>query len=157
MFLRNAWYCAALSHEITQEPKGRIFLNEPVVMYRTQDGTLVALDDRCCHRRVPLSKGQTVGDNLRCMYRGFLFEPSGKLIWVPGDAKIPADAGQRSYPIHEKHGWAWIWMGDPELADPAKVPTFHWDDAPGWAAFGDCMDMEADYLMMVDNLLDLSH
>ena len=157
MFLRNAWYCAALSHEIGRKPLGRVFLNEPVVLFRTEDGTAVALDDRCCHRRVPLAMGQMEGDNLRCMYHGFLFDPSGRLIWVPGENNIPANAGQRSYPIVEKHGWAWIWMGDADLADSATVPAFHWYDAPGWASFGGCLPMEANYLMMVDNLLDLSH
>jgi vanillate O-demethylase monooxygenase subunit len=52
--LRNQWYCAALSHEITQQPLARILLNEPVMMYRKSDGIPVALEDRCCHRRAPL-------------------------------------------------------------------------------------------------------
>jgi phenylpropionate dioxygenase-like ring-hydroxylating dioxygenase large terminal subunit len=155
--LRNQWYCAALSAEIAQAPFARIFLNEPVVMYRKTDGTAVALEDRCCHRRAPLSRGQIEGDNLRCGYHGLLYEPGGRVIWVPGQDKLPAGAHVRSYPLVEKHGWAWIWMGDAALADPAAAPAFHWYDAPGWAGCGACLDVKANYMLLVDNLLDLSH
>ena len=155
--LRNQWYCAALSHEIKETPLGRIFLGEPVVMYRKSDGTAVALEDRCCHRRAPLSKGQIEGDNLRCGYHGLLYDPGGKVIWAPGQEKLPPGAQVRSYPFVEKHGWAWIWMGDPALADPKTAPAFHWYDAPGWAGCGACLDVKANYLLLVDNLLDLSH
>ena len=157
MFIRNAWYCAALSHEIDHAPLGRVFLNEPVVMYRTQNGTAVALEDRCCHRRAPLSKGKIEGDNLRCGYHGFLYDKAGQVIWVPGQDKVPPNAHVRAYPLVEKHGWLWIWMGDPALADVAKVPAFHWYDAQGWAAVGDHMPVGANYFLLVDNLLDLSH
>src|SRR6185312_664238 len=104
--LRNQWYCAALSHEIKEAPLGLIFLGEPVVMYRKSDGTAVALEDRCCHRRAPLSRGQVEGDNLRCGYHGLLYAPGGKVIWEPGQEKLPPGAQVRSYPFVEKHGWA---------------------------------------------------
>jgi phenylpropionate dioxygenase-like ring-hydroxylating dioxygenase large terminal subunit len=42
-------------------------MNEPCVFYRTEDGTPVALEDRCPHRRLPLSMGKLVGDDvLQC-------------------------------------------------------------------------------------------
>jgi phenylpropionate dioxygenase-like ring-hydroxylating dioxygenase large terminal subunit len=155
--LRNQWYCAALAEEIGRAPLGRIFLNEPVVMYRKADGAAVALEDRCCHRRAPLSKGKIEGDNLRCGYHGLLYEPGGRVIWAPGQDKLPPGAEVRSYPLCEKHGWVWIWMGDPALSDPKAAPAFHWYDAPGWASCGACLDVKANYMLLVDNLLDLSH
>lgn len=155
--LRNQWYCAAISTEIGPKPLARLFLDEPVVMYRKTDGIAVALEDRCCHRRAPLSKGQIEGDNLRCGYHGLLYEPGGRVIWAPGQDKLPAGAQVKSYPICEKHGWAWIWMGDSALADPKAAPAFHWFDAPGWAAYGECLDVKANHMLLVDNLLDLSH
>jgi len=155
--LRNQWYCAALSAEIADAPLARIFLSEPVVMYRKTDGTPVALENRCCHRRAPLSRGKVEGDNLRCGYHGLLYEPGGRAIWAPGQDKLPPGAQVRSYPLCEKHGWVWIWMGDPALADPKTAPAFYWYDAPGWAGCGACLDVKANYLLLVDNLLDLSH
>jgi len=157
MFLRNQWYCAALSHEVKAEPLGRIFLNEPVVMYRRVDGGLVALEDRCCHRRAPLSKGKVEGDRLRCGYHGFLYDASGSVVWVPGQDKVPPDARVRSYPVCEKNGFVWIWMGAKSLADPAKAPAFTWNDDPAWASWTDYLPIKANYLYVVDNLMDLSH
>jgi vanillate O-demethylase monooxygenase subunit len=157
MFLRNQWYCAALGHELKDAPLGRIFLNEPVVMYRKPDGALVALEDRCCHRRAPLSKGKVEGENLRCGYHGFLYDAKGRVIWVPGQDKVPPDARVKSYPIVEKHGYVWIWPGDPALADPAEAPAWTWNDDPAWAACSDYLHVNANYLLLVDNLLDLSH
>ena len=52
MFLRNYWYVAASDHEIERKPLGRIILGEPIVFYRLEDGTPVALEDRCAHRHL---------------------------------------------------------------------------------------------------------
>src|SRR6266480_4601432 len=57
MFLRNSWYVAAWDWEISRQPRARTFLDQPVVLYRKEDGTPVALEDRCCHRQLPLWMG----------------------------------------------------------------------------------------------------
>jgi vanillate O-demethylase monooxygenase subunit len=157
MYPRNQWYCAALGHELKDAPVGRIFLDEPVVMYRKADGGVAALEDRCCHRRAPLSKGRVEGSNIRCGYHGFLYDTTGQVIWVPGQDKVPPGAKVKTYPIVEKHGYVWIWMGDPALADPKEAPAFSWADDAGWASCHDYMHVECNYMMLVDNLLDLSH
>ena len=155
--LRNQWYCAAFGHELKQAPLARIFLNEPVVMYRKADGAPVAFEDRCCHRRAPLSEGKVEGDNLRCGYHGFLYEPSGAAIWAPGQDRLPPGARVRSYPIVEKHGWVWIWMGDPALADSNTAPNYDKYDDPKWASYDELIPIKSNYFLVVDNLLDLSH
>ena len=157
MYLRNRWYCAAVSDELGTAPLGRILLDEPVVLYRKSDGALVALEDRCCHRRAPLSKGKVEGDKLRCGYHGFLYEPGGNVVWVPGQDKVPPGARVRAYPLVEKHGFAWIWMGAPSQADPATIPDFHWNDDPEFAAVAGLLPVAADYRLLMDNLMDLSH
>jgi vanillate monooxygenase len=155
--LRNQWYCAAFGHELKQAPLGRVFLNEPVVMYRKADGAPVAFEDRCCHRRAPLSEGKVEGDNLRCGYHGFLYDPTGAAIWAPGQDRLPPSARVRSYPIVEKHGWVWIWMGDPALADANAAPAYDKYDDPKWTSYDELIPIKADYFLVVDNLLDLSH
>ncbi len=154
---RNQWYCAAFGHELKQEPLGRMFLNEPVVMYRTADGTPVAFEDRCCHRRAPLSHGKVEGDRLRCGYHGLLYDATGAVVWAPGQDRLPPGARVRSYPIVEKHGWLWIWMGDPALADPQAAPAYDKYDDPQWASYDELIPIKANYFLVVDNLLDLSH
>ena len=67
MFLKNCWYVAAYDRELEDGgPLGRTLLNEPVVMFRDSAGKAIALEDRCCHRQLPLSLGQVLGDRLQC-------------------------------------------------------------------------------------------
>jgi vanillate O-demethylase monooxygenase subunit len=157
MFLRNYWYVAADDHEIGAQPFARTILNEPIVFFRKEDGTPVALEDRCCHRHVPLSKGTRVGDNLRCWYHGLTFDGTGKCVRVPGQQTIPENARVRAYPVVERHKWVWIWMGDPALADPAKIPDYRWRDHSDWGCKGTYYYVKCNYQLIVDNLLDLTH
>jgi phenylpropionate dioxygenase-like ring-hydroxylating dioxygenase large terminal subunit len=157
MFVKNAWYAAAEPAEIGRTLLRRVFINEPVVMFRREDGTPVALEDRCCHRRVPLSKGRLIGDTLQCGYHGLRYESSGQCIEIPGQTLVPAGARVRSYPLVELHGWVWIWMGEAKRADAALVPDFHEAALPGYATIRGYTHIDCHYLLMVDNLLDLSH
>ena len=63
----------------------------------------------------------------------------------------------QSYPVVERYQWVWIWMGDPSLADPDDIEDFHWMDDPDWRAKGELLHLKADYKLLVENLLDLSH
>jgi phenylpropionate dioxygenase-like ring-hydroxylating dioxygenase large terminal subunit len=158
MFPRNFWYVAAWSDEIRrQELMRRTICNEPVVFYRREDGRPVALEDRCCHRHMPLSDGVLRGDNVECIYHGLTYDPSGACIRVPSQTAIPPNACVKSYPVEERYGWVWIWMGEPSLADPADIEDFHWMDDPAWRAKGERLELQANYLLLVDNLLDLTH
>src|ERR1700741_2596415 len=152
MFLKNAWYVAAGVDELGSHPLGLVFLNQPVVLYRTDAGVAVAFEDRCCHRRAPLSKGRGEGGALRCGYHGLLFNAEGNCIEVPGQARVPRAARLRVYPVHEKDRWVWIWMGDPARADPSLIPDMRYNDLPGWRATGGHLDVSADYRYLVDNL-----
>ena len=73
MFLRNYWYVAATDAEISRKPLGRMILGDPIVLFRAEDGTPVAFEDRCPHRHLPLSMGKLVGDTLQCLYHGLRF------------------------------------------------------------------------------------
>ncbi len=157
MFLKNCWYVAAWDHEIAEGFLARTILDEPVVLFRAADGRPVALEDRCCHRHLPLSMGRLVGDTLQCGYHGLAFDFDGKCVEIPGQSKIPPDARIDAYPVVERYRWIWIWMGDPALADDSLIPDYHWNDDPDWVAYGDVFHVEGDYRLLVDNLMDLSH
>lgn len=156
MFLKNIWYVAAWDHDISRTPTGFIFLNEPVVLFRKLDGTPVALEDRCAHRRLPLSKGYLDGDTLVCGYHGVTYDCVGAGIHIPGQQAIAPWARVKSYPVVEKYGCIWIWMGDPAGADELAIPDFHYADNPGW---GDKnrLHVQCNYQLINDNLADLSH
>ncbi|HEY5608706.1 MAG TPA: aromatic ring-hydroxylating dioxygenase subunit alpha [Alphaproteobacteria bacterium] len=161
MYLRNCWYAAAWGTEVGQTPFARTLLEESVMLYRKADGTPVALEDRCCHRNLPLSMGNIQGDNIRCGYHGLLFAPSGKVIGIPGQTTIPPGAQVRSYPVVEKWRWLWIWMGDPAKADPALIPDWYYMDHPDWIVApgngGKPLYVKCNYELNNDNVLDLTH
>lgn len=158
MYLRNAWYVAAWGHELGQAPLARTILEEPVVLYRTGAGQVAALEDSCPHRRLPLSQGCVSAQGLRCGYHGMLFDAAGRCLEIPGQQVIPPAAHIRAYPVAERWGLVWIWMGDPARADPATIIDVpHYDEA-GWAVNqGPAMDIACHYQWMTDNLLDPSH
>ena len=160
MFLRNAWYAAAWETELGEAPLGRTFLNDPVVLFRTADA-VVALEDRCCHRHLPLSLGRVAGDNIQCGYHGLEFDASGACVKVPGQTRIPPGAQIRSYPVARRYGLVWIWPGDPAKADEALLPDWWWCEDPGWKLTsgrdGTPMYVKANYLLISDNLFDVAH
>jgi len=157
MFLMNYWYVAASGSELGEGLLQRWILNEPIVMYRTAAGKPVALLDMCPHRSYPLSKGERMGDNVRCLYHGLVFEPSGKCVEIPGQRSIAPRCRASVFPVVEKWRWIWIWMGDPAMADEALIPDMHWNDDPGWITTGGHFHIKCHYQLLVDNLLDLSH
>jgi phenylpropionate dioxygenase-like ring-hydroxylating dioxygenase large terminal subunit len=158
VFLRNSWYVAAWDREVTRALLPRTFLNEPVVLYRKEDGVPVALEDRCCHRHLPLSKGRLESDKLRCGYHGLLFDSSGTCVEIPGQERIPPQARVRAYPLKEKYGWIWIWMGEPSKADAALIPNWWWTEHPEWAfSKPEPIHVQCNYQLISDNVLDVTH
>jgi phenylpropionate dioxygenase-like ring-hydroxylating dioxygenase large terminal subunit len=158
VFLKNSWYVAAWDREVTRHPLARTFLGEPVVLYRKQDGAPVALENRCCHRQLPLSMGKVEGDELRCGYHGLKFDASGKCVEIPGQDSVPPQARVRAYPVVEKFRWIWIWMGDPARADPALMPNWWWADHEDWAfTRPEMIHVRCNYQLIADNVLDVTH
>ena len=156
-FLRNCWYAGMWAADIGDGPVARTILDEPVVFFRTAGGTPVALADRCCHRALPLSLGEVVEDGIRCGYHGLVFDETGACVHIPGQSAIPPGAMVRLYPVVERWRVVWIWTGDPALADESTIPEVFWLDDPGWVPAPGYLTMKADYRLLVDNLLDLSH
>jgi phenylpropionate dioxygenase-like ring-hydroxylating dioxygenase large terminal subunit len=158
MFLKNCWYVAAWSHDLIDgRLLARTICGKPIVFYKSDDGRVVALEDRCCHRGALLSKGRREDDCLRCMYHGLKFAPDGKCIQIPGQDEIPAQLGVRSFPVLERDQLIWVWMGDRALADPAKIVDFPYLRDSGWRGKPGYMHYDANYLFIVDNLSDFAH
>ncbi|PTW59031.1 vanillate O-demethylase monooxygenase subunit [Breoghania corrubedonensis] len=157
-FIRNAWYVAGWAREFDQELRRFTILDENIVMYRKADGTVAALEDRCPHRLLPLSKGKRIGDDIQCGYHGMTFDCDGKCVRIPGQSNLPASAYVEAYPVHERHDIVWIWMGDKEKADPAEIFDMPEFDDPNWAVHqGDALHLKANYLNVAENLVDPAH
>jgi vanillate O-demethylase monooxygenase subunit len=157
-WLKNAWYVAGFQHELDEgKVVGRTFLGTAVVMLRHSDGRIAALEDLCPHRLMPLSAGRRIGDELQCGYHGMRFAVTGLCTLAPGQAQIPAQAAVRTFPLVQRHGLLWIWMGAAERADTALIPDIRWNDHPDWTPSRGYHHLEANFQLSVDNLMDLGH
>lgn len=157
----NAWYVIAPSRDVDRSLKSIRVLGEPLVFFRSQEGKPIVLDDRCAHRRYPLSKGVLKGDAIQCGYHGFTYAASGQCVWAPGafggqqrEEALPF--GVRSYPCAERGPWLWVWMGPPDQADVNQIPLPPIESAPGCVVDGYKLN-PANYMMMIENLHDVSH
>lgn len=156
-WLLNCWQVAAYSSEVTAAPLTRTICEQEVVLFRPPDGGAVAFEDCCHHRRLPLSFGTVVGNELQCGYHGLRFDARGVCTHVPGQDTVPSGSSVRVYPTIERHRFVWFWLGDALKADPAEVPDVSAMDDPAWAVCEGYHYIRAHFMLIVDNLLDLSH
>lgn len=158
-FVKNTWYVAARSGEVGDTPLARTLLDLPIVLFRAPDGSATALLDACPHRAVPLSRG-TIEKNgrIRCIYHGLEFDAEGVCRYNPHVAGPPDALRARRFPVQERYGLVWFWPGDEADADPALMPHYaEFDQAEGYVTGGSYTWVAASYLLMIDNLFDLSH
>lgn len=155
--IRNCWYVAALSGEITRDIISRRLLGVDVALYRTLAGEPVAVRNRCPHRSFPLAKGRLEGDILVCGYHGMQFNPSGQCVNMPSMPIVPTNANVRSFPLVERGPLVWIWMGDADKADENEVPDTHWLHDADWKSVSGAFHIKSDYVAMHENLLDQTH
>lgn len=158
-FLTNVWYVAATERELETTPLARTILGRAIALYRTEGGEAVALEDRCPHRFAPLHLGVVKGDNLQCQYHGLRFGPDGACVHNPqGSGRVPASASVRHFPLCERFGFVWIWMGRTEVVDRSCIPDLsRWADQPDHTPVRGYMRPRANYELLTDNLMDLSH
>jgi phenylpropionate dioxygenase-like ring-hydroxylating dioxygenase large terminal subunit len=156
-YLENVWYCVALGRDVTETPLRRVICEQPVVLDRTASGTIAALEDRCGHRQAPLSRGRVLGDEIQCMYHGYMFGTDGTCVHVPHQDAAPRTASVRSFATAERWGYVWLWRGEPAAADPATVPALPWTQDAGRRSVYFHFRAKANFQLMADNLLDVSH
>jgi vanillate O-demethylase monooxygenase subunit len=159
MFLRNVWYVAGQASELAPGAvRSRRIVGEAIALFRTASGAVGAVADRCSHRGMPLAHGgECEGEALRCPYHGLEFGRTGECVRIPGQDHVPAGAAIRSYPVVERHALLWLWPGEPAKADPALIPEHPYHTDPGWVWSAIELEVEANWQLFNDNLLDLSH
>jgi len=154
----NCWWVAGYSSEIGRDLLARWLLDTPVLLYRTEDGRAVGIENRCSHRSAPLSLGCLKGDNVQCGYHGFTFAPDGACVRVPStDAPLPA-ARIRAFPVIEHDPFVWVYLGDPERIDDVPPPhQLDWTRDTAFKFVTGRMDVAANYMLLKENVLDLTH
>ncbi|KJL47324.1 Toluene-4-sulfonate monooxygenase system iron-sulfur subunit TsaM1 [Microbacterium hydrocarbonoxydans] len=154
---RDAWYVAAWDYEVTRNPMARTIAGRPLALYRTQDGTPVALADACWHRLAPLSMGKVIGDDLQCPYHGIRYNKTGRCTSMPAQETINPSATVPSFPVVDRYRYVWVWVGDPAIADPALIPDMSQMTDPEWTGDGELIHADCNYQLVLDNLMDLTH
>jgi vanillate O-demethylase monooxygenase subunit len=160
--VRNAWYVAGLADDFPKEKlTGQVIAKRPMVIWRTKDGEVVAYDDRCSHKRFPLSKGRLMPDGtLECAYHGLRYDTSGKCVMIPSHPTGPISPQAKviGFPVVEQDGLVWVWPGDMELSKTRKPPRLPECKDAKWEAIPiGPMKVPANYLLLVENLLDITH
>ncbi len=158
-FLKNAWYVAAWPEEIDRTLLARQITGEHVVMFRQEDGKAVCIEDRCPHRFAPLSMGTLMGDRIECKYHGLQFDGGGRCVLNPHPpGTVPPKMTTRAYPLVERHGLMWVWMGDAAQARLDAIPNLAFlRDTAKFRTVRNYFNLPYAVGLMFDNLMDLSH
>jgi vanillate O-demethylase monooxygenase subunit len=154
---RDCWYVAAAAGDIGGTLTTRRLLGRQVLLYRESTGAVVALEDRCAHRALPLSLGSLVRDRVVCRYHGFTYDGTGACVEVPSQAHVPYGARVASFPVHEAGPFVWVWLGDPRRAATSLPPRLPWLEDPGWARLGGERTVAAGFMLLHENALDRTH
>ena len=157
VFQKNVWYVAALSDQVDRTLQRRVIIDMPVLLYRQESGHPAAMLDRCPHRFAPLSRGKLDGDVVECGYHGLRFNSEGRCVFNPDGKIIAPNMHLPGYPVVERYGYIWIWLGDQDLSNPDSIPDLSHMTAPDAKTVHNYLKAEYRYDILVDNLLDLSH
>jgi phenylpropionate dioxygenase-like ring-hydroxylating dioxygenase large terminal subunit len=157
----NFWYPIAKSEDVvTYEPHRAQVLGQKLVAFRDTDGAAHVLSDVCIHRGAALGKGWVKGNAVVCPYHGWQFAGDGKCTHIPtlDDDKVPVRAKVDSYPVQEKYGIVFAFLGDlPEEERPPICEIKEYDQE-GWRANRLVVfELKAFYERSIENGLDPSH
>lgn len=152
----NHWYPVAWSRELRS---GRAiaarFAGQAIVLVRPKEAPLFALEDRCAHRQVPLSKGEVSGCRIRCCYHGWAYDASGHCVDVPYLGRRELPNGVRPYPCQELNGIIFIWPGDVSEVRALRQLGEAGNKAFKTRSFGTLV--QCHYTFMHENLMDMNH
>jgi phenylpropionate dioxygenase-like ring-hydroxylating dioxygenase large terminal subunit len=157
----DRWYVVEHDSAIKKgQVKEVVFWKTPIALYRTEDGQLSAVQNRCPHRSLKLSHGVVDQCNLRCVYHGWAFDKQGKLVDYSHDSfgKPLLKTQLRTYPVQVRYGLIWLFPGDPALADERPIPEIpELAGADLWANFAVDFTWKTHHSMVIDNICDFAH
>ena len=160
MFI-NFWYAAALSTELTAEPRKVRMLGQNFVLFRDAAGQAHCLSNVCVHRCGSLGQGWVKGDHVVCPYHGWEFAADGQCRRIPSlgpdQPQPPGRARVDAYPTEERYGIVFAFLGDlPGAERPPIMSIPEWGDAK-WRATTVAVSVKANYTRLVENALDFGH
>jgi phenylpropionate dioxygenase-like ring-hydroxylating dioxygenase large terminal subunit len=159
MFI-NFWYAAEWSKNLAEKPLKRQIIGQDFVLFRDEGGVAHCLANTCAHRGGSLGNGRVVDGDVECPYHGWRFKGDGVCSRIPaiGKSKKPISRARvDSYPVQEKYGLIFTFLGDlPEDERPPLMEVTQWDDPDYRFTFFD-NTMQANYGLAMENGVDSSH
>ncbi|MGY3462370.1 phenylpropionate dioxygenase-like ring-hydroxylating dioxygenase large terminal subunit [Bradyrhizobium sp. LM3.4] len=157
--MRSYWQPAALVDELDGDRPIRPvkLLGENLVLFRDETGRYGLIDRHCAHRGADLAFGRLEHGGLRCAFHGWLFDAAGQCIETPAepkDSKLCQNIRQRSYPVVEKSGILWAWLGE---GKPPAFPELDCFVAPGTHTFAFKGHMACNWLQALEVGIDPAH
>jgi len=156
----NFWYPMATSAELTDKPLKVRALGQDFVLFRGEDGMAKCLSNTCTHRGGSLSGGKIRGNCIQCPYHGWEFDADGHCHRLPSlgpNPKIPARTRIDAYPVDERHGIVFSFLGDlPEEERPPIIDVPEWGQE-GWKATLQTYTINANYERSIENGIDPAH
>lgn len=153
------WYAVALSSELKKNPLTVQLWYQNIVLFRNQKGEVCALENRCPHRGVQLSSGYVQGDDIVCVYHGWKFDRQGHCVEIPylqDKQKLPP-CRIRSYPVQERHGFIWVFPGDPTQAQRVSIPDLGEWEHLNYVVSVAPFHFRGHFSFLVENLMDMYH
>ena len=166
--LRSYWQPAALVDEFNPALDARMekrpvkavrLMGQDLVLFKDASGAYGLLDRDCPHRGADLSFGRAEGDGLRCPFHGWKFDVKGQCLETPAEpagSKLCERVRQRSYPVLEKSGVLFAWMG-PVSSTPPPLPAFDCFTAPASHTFAFKGLWNANWLQAFEVGIDPAH
>jgi phthalate 4,5-dioxygenase len=158
---RRYWLPALLASELPENecPPVRVkLLAERLVAWRDTEGHLSLMDEFCAHRGVSLWFGRNEEHGLRCPYHGWKYDHTGQCIEVPSEPTESGFCGKiklTSYPLVERGGVLWAYMGPPEQQPP--LPEWEFATVPSDRTFTSKRVQECNWLQALEGGIDSSH
>jgi phenylpropionate dioxygenase-like ring-hydroxylating dioxygenase large terminal subunit len=159
--LHENWYVAATSRQVrTGKPFGATLMEEPLALFRGQDGRVTALLDRCLHRNAPLSRGVVFDGCIGCPYHGWTYNGTGQLVIVPSEGAAPAprpDMFVQRFPTIEQDGLIWVYLGTADRANEKRPFRLPHAGEQGWSSYLMRTAFHGDVTDLVENFMDVPH
>ncbi len=158
--LNNFWYAVEFSNEIDNKPQLIQIFDHSLILYRTSDGQIQAMNNTCIHRGAALVNGWVDGDCIVCPYHGWQYQPDGTCVKIPShlpEMTIPKQAKMTTYPVQEKYGWIWLFLGDGDPLQLPPIPAFPAVEDLGLRAIQGEFNWNANYERVLENGLDFAH
>jgi phenylpropionate dioxygenase-like ring-hydroxylating dioxygenase large terminal subunit len=153
------WYPLARSNAVkTGKAHAVSFAGEPIVLVRTRQGEVFAVEDRCAHRQIPLHLGVVEDDCIKCAYHGWKYNRTGKCVSVPYLEKCSLrPKNVRSYPCREAYGLVFVYPGDMEKFETAIFPEIPSATDPKYKIRYLDRLVACHFTFMHENLMDMNH